>query len=315
MWGSLGGTWIAAPHAVAVGPDRTALFVVGTDHIVRVRWRIDGEWGGWTVLPGTVVSAPFAIASADNGIDLFAVDHKHSILHRQWCEGEWTDWRWLSGEAGGPTITAPRAVWSAPDRLEVFALGTDLGMWHLWRDGDRWRDEWTCIGSLWLTPPYVVCREPGTIDAVAINSESALAYSRMRHGSWSGWQTDDNVSILRPYVVTNDEGLQVFVPGEDRGLYHYTFNGEWRKPTALHGTVISGPRAVARPHGGLDVFMVGEDSAVFHKTFRDGVWREWESLGGRAFSAPAVVRHNGVVELFTLGWDSAVWHLTVTLAK
>jgi hypothetical protein len=313
MWASLGGTWITSPHAVAVGPDMLALFVVGTDHVTRVRWRIAGEWGGWTVLPGTVIQVPHAIAGVGDCLDVFAVDHRHAILHRQWRKGEWTEWQSMTGEAGGPTITAPRAVWSTPDRLDVFVLGTNLGIWHKWRDADGWRHDWSPLGALWLTPPHVLSRAPGTIDAVAINSQSGLAHAEFRDGRWSGWQTDDDISISRPFAVADERGLQVFTLGESRGLYHYTWDGDWGKPVPLQGTVISPPRAVAAPGGGLDVFVVGEDSAIFHRGHRNGVWRDWESLGGRAFSPPSLVAGDGVVELFVLGADSAIWHTAVPL--
>src|SRR3954468_9435035 len=109
-WASLGGTWIIAPHVVAAGPDRLALLVVGTDHVVRARWRIDGEWGGWTALPGTVITVPTVVDGPNGRLDLLAVDPKHSILHSEWTGVEWTGWRSLTGEAGGPLIDMPRAL-------------------------------------------------------------------------------------------------------------------------------------------------------------------------------------------------------------
>jgi hypothetical protein len=315
MWGSLGGTWITSPHVVAVGPNKLALFVVGTDHVIRVRWRIDGEWGGWTVLPSTVIQVPHAVAGANGDrLDLFAIDHKCAILHQRWRDGEWTDWEWLTGEAGGPTLTAPRAVWSTPERLDIFVLGTNLDIWHRWREGGKWTDEWSSLGSLWLTPPHVLSRAPGTIDAIAINSQSGLSHSRLRAGRWSGWQTNDDISISRPFGVAVGEDLHVFVLGENRGLYQYVWDGEWSKPASLHGTAISAPRAVVQPDGGIDVFVVGEDSSVVRRAYRGGEWQEWESLGGRAFSPPALVAGDGVVELFVLGVDSAIWHARVPTA-
>jgi hypothetical protein len=313
VWGSLGGTWITAPHVVQVGADKLALFTVGTDHVIRVRWRIDGEWGGWTVIPGQVIQVPHAVAGVGDCLDMFAIDHNYAIQHRQWLAGVWSDWQWMTGEAGGPTLTAPRAVWSTPDRLDIFVLGTNLGIWHKWRDGNGWSAEWSSLGSLWLTPPHVLSRSEGTIDAVSINSQSGLAHARMQNGSWSHWQTDDDISISRPFAVDAGGKLQVFVLGENRGVYHYTWDGEWIKPIALNGTVISPPRAVAWPDGGMDVFVVGPDSAVFSRSYRRGQWQDWVPRGGRAFSPPSLVAHDGVVELFALGVDSAIWHTVVSV--
>jgi len=314
VWGSLGGTWITAPHVVQVGADKLALFTVGTDHVVRVRWRIDGEWGGWTVLPGEVIQVPHAVAGEGDCLDLFAIDHKYAIQHRQWLGGERGDWQWLAGEAGGPTLTAPRALWSSPDRLDIFVLGTNLGIWHKWRQGHQWSEGWSSLGSLWLTPPHVLSRGPGTIDAVAINSQSGLSHAQFRDGQWSSWQTDDDVCISRPFAVESLGKLQVFALGENRGVYHYVWEGEWTKPTPLDGVAITHPRAVAWPDGGIDVFVVGQDSTVYSRSRRGGDWREWTTHGGRAFSPPSIVAHDKVVELFVLGVDSAIWHAAIPVA-
>lgn len=311
MWESLGGTWITAPHAVRVGADKLALFTVGTDHVIRVRWRIDGEWGGWTTIPGEVIQVPHAVAGTGDCLDMFAIDPSYAIQHRQWRNGEWTEWQWMTGEAGGPTLTAPRAVWSTPDRLDIFVLSNNLSILHKWRDGDTWCEEWSSIGSLWLTPPHVLSRAPGQLDAVAINSQSGLAHARFHDGRWSTWQTDDDISISRPFAVDADGKLQVFVLGEDRGLYHYTWDGEWNRPIPLRGTVISPPRAIGWPDGGLDVFTIGQDSAMFSRSYRNGRWLDWVARGGRAFSPPSVVPQDGRVELFVLGQDSAIWHAVI----
>lgn len=313
VWSSLGGTWITAPHVVEIGADKIALFTVGTDHIIRVRWRIDGEWGGWTVISGEVIQVPHAVAGTGDCLDMFAVDPKYSIQHRQWRAGEWTEWQSMTGEAGGPTLTAPRAVWSTPTRLDIFVLGTNLGIWHKYREGSGWSDEWSSLGSLWLTPPHVLSRGPGRIDAVAINSQSGLSHARYQDGEWSHWQTDDAVSISRPFAVDSGDKLHVFVLGENRGVYHYTWDKEWTEPTPLHGTVISPPRAVAWPDGGIDVFVVGQDSAMFRRAYRGGVWHDWRPIGGRAFSPPSIIAHDRTVELFVLGADSAIWHTEVSV--
>jgi hypothetical protein len=138
-----------------------------------------------------------------------------------------------------------------------------------------------------------------------------LAHCRFRKGKWSTWHTDDDIAISRPFAMDCGGVLQVFVLGENRGVQHYTWDGEWTKPTPLHGTAITHPRGVAWPDGGMDVFVVGQDSAVHSRSHRDGEWREWVSHGGRAFSPPAIVAHGRVVELFVLGADSAIWHTVI----
>ena len=91
----------------------------------------------------------------------------------------------------------------------------------------------------------------------------------------------------------------------------YTWDGEWSKPLALHGTAITHPRAVAWPDGAIDLFVVGQDSAVHSRSRRGGEWQDWTPRGGRAFSPPSIVARDRVVELFVLGVDSAIWHTAV----
>jgi len=215
---------------------------------------------------------------------------------------------WLGG------ASAFKGIWSTPDRLDIFVLGTNLGIWHKWRQGHQWSEGWSSLGSLWLTPPHVLSRGPGTIDAVAINSQSGLSHAQFRDGQWSSWQTDDDVCISRPFAVESLGKLQVFALGENRGVYHYVWEGEWTKPTPLDGVAITHPRAVAWPDGGIDVFVVGQDSTVYSRSRRGGDWREWTTHGGRAFSPPSIVAHDKVVELFVLGVDSAIWHAAIPVA-
>jgi hypothetical protein len=197
--------------------------------------------------------------------------------------------------------------------LDIFVLGTNLSIWHRWREGDEWNNEWASLGSLWLTPPHVLSRRPGHIDAVAINSQSGLSHATFHDGDWTHWQTDDAISISRPFAVESEDRLHVFVLGENRGVYHYTWDKEWSEPTPLYGTVISPPRAIAWPDGGIDVFAVAQDSALASRSYRNGEWQDWIPRGGRAFSPPSIIAHDHVVELFILGADSAIWHTQVRI--
>jgi hypothetical protein len=312
LWKSLGGTWIRPPHALALGPDRLALFTLGTDHIARVRWRLADDWTDYTRLSDNrMITAPRAVAHGDDQLDVFAVDHRHSIHHWSWTGDSWYEQE-LSGEAGGATITAPHALWSAPERLDVFVLGTNLEIWHRWREAGQWNEGWQTLGSLWLSPPRAVSRHPGTIDVVAINSGSNLQHATFAEGRWNGWRQtgEEQIAISQPDAVADGSYLDVLVLGERRLIYHYRCDEDWQPPVELDGlTVTSAPRAMAGGRGRLDVFVVGENGEVWHRA--RGAEREegWHSLGGQAFSTPAIVaRPGGAVELFTLGLESDIQH-------
>ncbi len=46
----------------------------------------------------------------------------------------WGGWESL----GGTIVAPPEAVAWGPNRLDVFAVGTDHALWHRWWDGAAW---------------------------------------------------------------------------------------------------------------------------------------------------------------------------------
>ena len=127
-WESLGGILESPPQAVAWGPNRLDVFVVGTDSAMWHRWWDGAAWGGWESLGGILESPPQAVAWGPNRLDVFAVGTDLAMWHRWWDGAAWGGWESL----GGILTSPPSAVsWSA-NRLDIFAVGTDSAMWHRW---------------------------------------------------------------------------------------------------------------------------------------------------------------------------------------
>ncbi len=308
-WTSLGGTWIREPFAVAVGPDRLALFGVNRRHEAMIRWRVAGEWGSWRFLVANSIATPFAVSAGPDRMDVFTVERNHSLWHRCW-QRRWHRWEELRGEAGGLRLTAPRAVWSTPGRLDVLVLGSDLAIWSKSHLDGHWQDGWVQPGVLMLSPPSVVSRLPGTIDMVTLDENRDLLHGTLHGAAWT-WQRLDAGEewTSAPHVVGHDGGLDVFLLSPKRELYHVAWTGKWSAPRSLGLYAVEPPQAVCAGPGHLDVVAVDVAGQVARRACRDYAWRDWQPLDGPAHAPPSLVAQpDGTVEVFVLGPDSAIWH-------
>src|SRR6266566_9613264 len=61
--------------------------------------------------------------------------------------GSWDTTAWAAWQVAGGQVTAPRAVVSwGPGRVDLFARGTDGGLWQRSYDVGRW-NSWAALGS------------------------------------------------------------------------------------------------------------------------------------------------------------------------
>jgi hypothetical protein len=333
-WDTLGGTWITAPHAVSLGPNRLAVFAVGVDHQVYCRWREGEGWGVWDRLgdgdedrlggPVRAIAPPFAVGRDSQRLDLFVVNVDHRIYRRWWDPNRWSDWEDLGGETGGQVLTAPHGVSWSPDRLDLFVLGTDRAIWHKWWEGDRLGTGWSQIGVDMISAPHAVSSGPGRMDIFAVGADNELKHRAWRNGAWTPqWESlGGGVSSLPDTVARESGRLDAFALGDDRVLYQQVWEeawGPWRMvvpagspPGTAPPWVMSPPRAFYWRSDRIDLFQIGEDANVRHMAGDGEKWSSWVSLDGLAFSPVSVVlQDDSQLELFVLGEESAVWHLTL----
>ncbi len=135
-WENLGGVLTSDPAAVSWGPDRIDVFARGTDnglsaHVVeRQRLVRVGEPGRNPLLrSGSGFLGRSAASTCSCAV------RPYSLWHKSYSGGTWSSWENL----GGVITSDPDAVSLAPDRIHVFARGTDNGLLHTWWDGSAWR--------------------------------------------------------------------------------------------------------------------------------------------------------------------------------
>jgi len=94
----MGGIVIGQPEAVAWGPNRLDLFVIGTDSSLFHKWFNGSAWGpsltGYEGQGGIATSDPRVVAWGPNRLDVFLTGTNSALFHK-----------WWNGQAWGPSLT------------------------------------------------------------------------------------------------------------------------------------------------------------------------------------------------------------------
>jgi hypothetical protein len=204
--------------------------------------------------------------SPDNHIQFFNL---FFICHFGGCQ--WTGN--FFGDAGGSAASAPSAVRLLPDRVDLFARGTNGRLQHTWQ-----------VGA--LTDPWAAWEDLGGITFV----ESPSAVS---------WQ--------------NGNRLDVFVKGGDTRLWHkwWTSAQGWTGWENLGGVLTSAPSVIRFDDTRLDVFAKGTSDTLIHRVWQAGTgWSGWEDLGGRFQYGPAAVKTGDRrIDVYATGSTAQLEHI------
>jgi len=256
-----GGPNLFGSPAVTPGADGLLeLFVLGDDGAL---WHMsqtapNDDWSQWVshgAPPGVLLnSAPAVAAGADGCLDVFIVSQEAMLWHiRQTAPNEgWSDWvahGTPSGVSFGSDST-PAVACSADGRLELFVVGNDEALWHMWQTAPN--GGW----SGW-------------------KSHDAPSLTKLQR--------------LRPAVGSSADGrLELFAVGGDDALWHLRQiapNDGWSQWFS-HGApplpgLAGSPAVVPGADGRLELFVVGTDGALWQlsQTAPDGGWSQWFSLG------------------------------------
>ena len=89
----MGGICASEPAAVAWGPNRLDVFVLGTDQAVYHKWWDGANWGpgltDYEYMGGICSSPPRVTAWGPNRLDLFVRGTDHALYHKWWDGGNW----------------------------------------------------------------------------------------------------------------------------------------------------------------------------------------------------------------------------------
>ena len=162
-----------------------------------------GVWGGWWRIKDHVAgaNAPVSIVARDSEkLDVFSVRNDGAVSTAAWdhdvADGAWRGW-W--SVAGGETVPGGwvTAVSRAPNKLDVFMVGTDGGVYTAaWESGvanSAWRGWWRVKDLVAFSSSAVaaVARDPDKLDIFAVRTDgqmSTAAWDRnVADGAWRGW--------------------------------------------------------------------------------------------------------------------------------
>ena len=139
-WSTIGTQFRSTPAAVSMNTNRSDILCIGVDGaLYDVAW-VNGE--GWK--EKVDLRAKFAdIVSVQKvspyEIDILGLTPDGSVLYKWLGNGQWSGWQ----GRGGSFISVPAlASWEDNDRLDIFGIGFDGGLYHKSYNGASWEPSW-----------------------------------------------------------------------------------------------------------------------------------------------------------------------------
>ncbi|MFQ5708205.1 MAG: hypothetical protein ACE5HO_12180, partial [bacterium] len=166
---------------------RLELFAVCSDGALWHIWqkRPNESWGKWKRLgsPANVKLAgrPVLSQNQDGRMEIFLLAQGGVVWHRWQTHpnGGWSKWKSLGSPATSKLLSVPRLGRNQDGRLELFAIGSEGGLWHVWQKAPNsgWK-HWKSLDApqgVKLTPHLGVGKnQDGRIEAFAIGSDRVL---------------------------------------------------------------------------------------------------------------------------------------------
>jgi len=223
--------------------------------------------------------------------------------------------QWVS--LAGSLTSSPAATSWGSGRLDVFARGRDLALYHTFssNSGANWT-YWERLGGTLSSDPVAVSWGTNRLDVFARGQDLALYHMSWDGTTWTYWERLGGTLASNPTASTWGVGrLDLYAAGQDKALYHmWTANSGtlWNPWTKLGGTLSSDPAAASWGSNRLDVFAAGQDKALYHMWSTDGgiIWQPWFRLGGTLNSSPSATSWGPTrIDLVALGQDRGMYHM------
>jgi hypothetical protein len=241
--------------ALTLRPDNCLeLFVIGVisaqqSELWHIRQTAPSQgWTDWSSLGSPAAAGglhtPVVAASADGRLEVFATGSDGALWHiwQTSPNGGWSSW--LSH--GGPPGTTLNDLWHpvvAPNsqrRLELFAVGDDNALWHIWQIAPNggwssWTSHGTPPGTDFFNSggPAMAASADGRLELFICGKDEQLwhIWQVAPSGGWSSWTSHGHPPIVNPPFpvgVWNTPGLalnsagrlELFVAGTNTELWH-----------------------------------------------------------------------------------------------
>jgi len=186
----------------------------------------------------------------------------------------------------------PSAVAWGPNRLDIFAKGTDHALWHRWWNGSSWGG-WESLGGVLISPPTAVSWGSNRLDIFGIGTDNAVWHRWWNGSSWGGWESlGGSLFSDVSAVARTSNRLDLFAIGTDNAVWRRWWNGStWGGWESLDGSVFSPVSVESWGSSRLDIFAIGTDNALWHR---------WIDLGVECVRMHVKVLTNPTVSLATM---------------
>ncbi len=308
-------------------------------------------WSGWHSLGSpfgaTLGGPPIVDTNQDGRLEVFVASMDGALWHTWqtatlpsgWVEQLAKPWYSLGGQVRRATTGVGR---NKDGRLEVFAVGTDGALWHVWQvsAGGGW-SPWHSLGGAGTSRVAVGLNTGGPLkdclEVFVVGNDWPVHH--MYHlwqlnpgGGWSGWTSLGGwIDEADPSLTQNRDGrLEVF------GVGHNLFSGQdlthsWQPSagnTSWSGFSSLGnpppgsyivPKASRNQDGRLEVFgWHPNNHRIWHiwQTAPNDGWSGWGTLGRPGFGTNVELdignNADGRLEVFAIGDDGVLWHIWQT---
>jgi hypothetical protein len=344
--------------SVGTNPDgRLEDFTLGTDGNIYHIWQTSAGnsfVSNWSVMPTNTVSfvsEPAVGISPDGRFDVAALGSDGNIYHiwQTVAGSSWTP-SWHAFPTPPVQLTGtPSIIANKDGRLEIFVLGTDKNVYHIWQTaaGGDWFSSWgitrtqtnTTNPASFTGNPTVSMQPGGELEVFALGTDGNVYHIWQQSaggsliGNWVVMPTNSVPFVGSPVVATNEDGrFEVFIRGTDNNIYHYwqvVAGGDWTTNWAVMPTksnvsstiqFAGDPSIVIQPGGELEAFARSTDGNVYHmwQQSAGGSWiGNWVELTGNPvqFSGGpyAAINENGKFQIFGLGTNKLMYTIEQTV--
>lgn len=187
---------------------RLEVFVIGSDGALWHNWQTAPEQGPWfnwfssgrpSASIGNAQFPPSLAQNVDGRLEAFTVGTDGALWHIYQVapNGIWSGWAPLGTPPNVHAVTVPIVGQNADGRLEVFTIGSDGALWHIWqtRPGQGPWSNWFSSGrpaaSVSNTSPALAVSQnlDGRLEVFTVGSDGALwhLWQSRPNGTWSTW--------------------------------------------------------------------------------------------------------------------------------
>jgi hypothetical protein len=259
-------------------------------------------WAAWVSIgkpTGTTLTDSAVVTSnADGRLEVFAQAADDALWHvwQTTPNGTWSSWA-SQGNPSSGGIQGALCVGSSLDgRLELFAIGLDGALWHIWQivvngGWSTWFSHGKPTGQTFsgsTIPPVIAPQLDGRLDLFipSLGGNMWRISQTVPNNGWSDWISHGQSGLFTnpPAIAINADGrLELYTPTNE-GVCHIWQekpNGDWADwfnqiPDSSSGPGLVGGSLALAPSadGRLELFMLGFDKAIWHiwQTQINGEW-------------------------------------------